>query len=242
MTDVPAAEARELDEKGVGRLGLAAGLGFAGALTAIVLPLAFLFVIAERPGGFFVLSSQFVEVTNILVLAGAILLLLSLFVYRRGFAALRKVDARFYSASVLCIVGSFGFLLLLISAALVTGNTTSLLDCARGQPTHVLSCLETGQPLGAATGILGFLLGWVGGVGIMVGLLLSGSRFRAPSFSASGVAYGLLLLILIVPFAELFVTIPYVSYLLILGPLLAIVGPALALQGSQAAARRLPGT
>jgi hypothetical protein len=241
MAETPTVESRVLDVKGVQRLGLAAGLGFAGAVATIVLPLAFVVVVADRPGGFFTFNSPFVEALSISVLAGAILLLLSLFVYRRAFAALRKVDPRFYGASVLCIVGSIGFLLLLISAALIAGNTTSLLTCVHGHPTHALSCLESGQPLGAATGLIGFLLGWIGGVGIMVGLLLSGSRFKAPSLSGGGVVYGLLLLLLIAPFVELFVAIPYVSYLLIVGPLLAVVGPALALQGSARATRRVTG-
>jgi hypothetical protein len=224
--------ARLLDEKGVRRLGLGAGLGFAGALVAITLPLAFLFLAADFPGGFFVFGSGLVQTTSILVLAGAILLLLSLFLYRRGFAALRKVDPRFAVASVLCILGSLGFLLLLVAAAVVVGNASSLLSCAHGQPSHALSCLETGQPLGAATGLVGFLLGWVGGLGILVGLTIAGNRFGAGALTASAAFYGLLLLLLIIPFANLFVAIPDIRYLLILAPVFAVLAPALALAGS----------
>ncbi|MGA8303411.1 MAG: hypothetical protein WA691_05055 [Thermoplasmata archaeon] len=234
--------AQVLDQKGVRRLGLGAGLGFAGAIAAIVLPLAFLFVVTAFPGGFFTFSSMLIEVTSILILTGAILLLLSLFVYRRGFAALRKVDPRFYAASILCILGSIGFLLILIAAAVTLGNVSSLLSCAHGHPSHALSCLESGQPLGAVTGLVGFLLGWIGGVGIVIGLLLAGSRFRARALSGSGVVYGLLLVILIVPLVSLFVSIPDTSYLLILAPLLALVGPGLALAGSVRTTRGLTET
>jgi hypothetical protein len=237
---VPSAiQARDFDRKGAGRLGIAAGLGFAGAVLAIVVPLLFLFVAAEFPGGFFVLNSTLVELSSVLVLAGAILLLLSLFFYRRSFSALRKVDPRFYVASVLCILGSIGFLLLLIAAALVAGNTSSLLSCVSGHPSHALSCLESGQPFGAVTALLGFLLGWIGGVGVMVGLLVAGNRFRSGALSASGVLYGILLLILVIPLASLFVSIPDVAYLLLLSPLLALVGPGLALSGSIRTTRRL---
>ena len=241
MAAPTAVEARELDEKGTQRLGLAAGLGFAGAVAAIVLPLAFLFVTAEYPGGFFVLDARLVEVTSILVLAGAILLLLSLFFYRRSFSALRKVDPRFYVASVLCILGSVGFLLLLVAAALVAGDTSGLLSCVSGHASHALSCLESGEPFGAATSVIGFLLGWIGGVGIMIGLFVAGSRFRAGALSGSGVVYGLLLFVLLIPLASLFVTVPGVAYLLLLAPLLALVGPALALAGSLEATRKLTG-
>jgi hypothetical protein len=162
-----------------------------------------------------------------------------LFVYRRSFAALRHVDPRFYVASVLCILGSVGFLLLLVATSLALGSEGSLLACAHGQTSHALSCLQSGQPFGAVTGVVGFLLGWIGGVGIMIGLLLVGNRFRAGLLSGSGLIYGILLIILIVPLASLFVTVPHASYLLPLGPLLAVVGPGLALYGSLRATRRL---
>jgi hypothetical protein len=233
MSGSPSAPAKEYEEKGVLRLGLGAGLGFAGALAAIVIPLTFLFLVADFPGGFFVWNSTFVEVTTILVIAGAILLLISLFVYRRSFAALRKVDRRFVAASVLCILGSLGFLLLLVAAAVVADNTGSLLTCVHGQPSHALRCLESGQPFGAYTGLIGFALGWLGGVGIMLGLLLAGRRFHSGALGGSGAVYGLLLVVLILPLAALFVTIPAASDLVLLAPVLAAVAPSLALAGSR---------
>lgn len=239
MTGTATASTGEADVSGVQRLALAAGLGFAGAVSAIVLPLIFLFLAANYRGGFFTFNPVFVEVTSVLLIAGALLLFLSLFIYRRCFAALRKVDPRFYAASLLCILGSLGFLLLLISAAIVAGNSGSLLTCVHGQPSHALSCLESGQPFGAATSLVGFLLGWIGGVGVMVGLLLAGGRFRAGTISGSGVVYGLLLLLLILPFVTQFVAVPGTSYLLIVAPVLALVGPALALRGSLETSHRL---
>jgi uncharacterized membrane protein YidH (DUF202 family) len=232
MTQSPAVEARRLEQKGAGRIGIGAGLGFAGALCAIVLPLAFLLIVADDPGGFFVFSSSLVEVTSVLVLVGAILLLLSLFFYRRSFAALRKVDPRFYTASILCIVGSLGFLLLLVAAAVVVGNSAALLACAHGQPSHALTCLTSGQPFGAITGALGFIFGWFGGLGIVIGLSLAGSRFRAGALSGAAALYLLLLLILLVPFLGLIVTIPDLGILLLVAPVFAIIAPALALAGS----------
>lgn len=239
MTSPPGVSVPDQDQKGVRRLGLGAGLGFAGAVGAIVLPLAFLFLAADYPGGFFVLNGQLIQVSSVLVLAGAILLLLSLFFYRRSFAALRKVDPRFYVASVLCILGAVGFILLLVTAVIVVGNSASLLACVQGHPSHALSCLESGEPLGAVTASVGFLLGWVGGLGVMIGVLLAGGRFHARSLTMSGIAYGILLIILMVPFAGLLVTIPNLSYLIIFAPVLAVIGPGLALQGSLRTTRRL---
>jgi MFS family permease len=230
---------QELEEKGVLRLGLGAGLGFAGAICAIVIPLVFLFLAAEYPGGFFTWNSMFVEVTSILLIAGAILLLISLFVYRRSFAALRKVDRRFVLASVLCILGSLGFLLLLVALAVVANNTGSLLTCVHGQPSHALKCLESGQPLGAYTGLVGFFLGWLGGLGIVLGLVLAGSRFHTGVLTAGGAMYALLLIVLILPFVTLFVSVPGGGYLVLLAPVFAVIGPALALAGSARSREKL---
>jgi hypothetical protein len=232
----------ELEEKGVLRLGLGAGLGFAGALCAIVIPLTFLFLVAELPGGFFSWNSTFIEATSILVIAGAILLLISLFVYRRSFAALRKVDRRFVVASVLCIIGSLGFLLLLVTVAIVANDTGSLLTCVHGSPSHALKCLESGQPFGAYTGLIGFFLGWLGGIGIVLGLLLAGSRFGTGALTAGGTVYALLLIVLILPFLALFVSVPGGGYLLLLSPIFAVVGPALALAGSRTSREKISTT
>ncbi|HTW39328.1 MAG TPA: hypothetical protein VMF04_00470 [Thermoplasmata archaeon] len=223
---------QELEEKGVLRLGLGAGLGFAGAICAIVLPLSFLFLTSSIDAGFFVWNATFVEVTSILLIAGAVLLLLSLFVYRRSFAALRKVNRKFVAASVLCIIGSLGFLLLIVTAAVVANNTGSLLTCVHGQPSHALSCLESGQPFGAYTAVIGFFLGWLGGVGIVLGLLLAGGRFGEGALTAGGAAYALLLIVLILPFLSQFVNVPGKVYLELLSPVFAVIGPALALVGS----------
>jgi len=232
VTQSPVVQTRLLDEKGAGRIGIGAGLGFAGALCAIVVPLAFLFLVTEVDSGFFVFDSSLVQITSLLVLVGAILLLLSLFFYRRSFSALRKVDRRFIAASVLCIIGALGFLLLLVAAAVVVGNANSLLACAHGQPSHALSCLKSGQPLGAITGTVGFLLGWLGGIGIVLGLFLAGNRFHVGALGGAAVVYLVLLLILLVPFLALVVALPNLGALVLLAPILAILAPALALVGA----------
>ncbi|HTT72860.1 MAG TPA: hypothetical protein VMG99_01730 [Thermoplasmata archaeon] len=221
------------DAKGQLRLGLGAGLGLAGALVGIVVPVVLLFLSVYDPGGVLSFTSSIVQYTAILVLAGAILLLLSFFVYRRSFAALRRVDPRFVAASVLCLIGSLGFLLILVAAAVVVGDSSSLLSCLHGQPSHALSCLESGAPLGAYTGLIGFWLGWLGGVGLVLGLFSAGSRFHRAGYSAGGALYAVLLLVLVAPFLSLLTPIPGIEYLLLVVPILAIVAPALVLGASR---------
>lgn len=197
------------------------------------MPVAFLLFTTYDPGGFFTFAPALLETTSILVLAGAILFLLSFLFYRRSFLALRKVDGGFTSAAVLCLVGSLGFLLVLVGAALVIGDSSSLLGCVNGHPSQALSCLRSSEPFGAYTGLIGFWLAWLGGVGIVLGLLRAGGRYRSGPITDGAVAYAILLLILVGPFLALVVFVPYTEYLLALAPFLTVAAPALVWSGSR---------
>lgn len=229
----PAAAPTEFDHRGIRRLGIGSGLGIAGGLLAVALPLGLLALNAYGPSEFFTFTTFFVQLLSVLLLAGAILFLLSLFTYRRAFAALRHADRRFVTASVLCLVGTLGFLLLVIAAAVLLGSTSSLLTCWHGQPSHALSCVRSGTPLGAYTGLAGFWLGWLGGLGIVLGLSLAGHRFRRGALTGGAVLYSLLLLVLIGPFADLVFPVPGVRYLVVVAPLLVLLAPAVVWAGSR---------
>jgi hypothetical protein len=219
----------EQDLKGVARLDLAAAIGLVAAILAIVVPITFVLLATYNPGGFFALVSGFVEVTSLLIIAGAILFLVSLFVYRRSFAALRKVDQRFLIASICCLVGSIGFLLLVVAAAVAAGNSSALVACTHGKPSAILSCLKSGEPLGSYTAIAGFELALVGIFGLILGLLSAGSRFHRKGYTGAGVAYALLLLLAIGPFISLLTPLPGVEYVLLLVPVVAVAAPVLVL-------------
>jgi len=239
MAKVPVPTTTE-DVKGVERLGIGAAMGVAAAVVTLVVPEDFLLLATWAPGGFFTLAPAFFQTNAALIVAGAILFLLSLILYRRAFAHLRKADRRFVAASVLCLIGSVGFLLVLVAAAVVLGNASSLVSCLHGQPSHALTCLKSGQPLGAYTGLAGFWLAWLGGVGIVLGLALGGSRTsRSLLYGGAGV-YGVLLAILVGPFLSLFVSVPGISYLLWTVPFLALIGPGLVLAASRRTPSRSP--
>jgi hypothetical protein len=234
----PTVTVRVEDAKGSHRIAVGAGLGVAGAAITLLLPFVLIWYAVYSPGGFLQLNSNLVRDLSYLFLAGAILFLLSLFLYRRGFAVLRGVDRRFTVASVLCLVGSLGFLLLLVAVIVILGSTDSLVSCLHGQPSHALTCLRSGQPLGAYTGLVGFWLGWLGGVGLVLGLASAGRRFgRGVLYGAAGI-YAVLLLALVGPFLGLIFPVPGAQYLFLLAPLLALLAPLLAYSGT----RRPPAT
>jgi len=222
----------EKDETGLDRIATGSALGVAAAILAIIFPIVFLLFAAYAPGGFLALNQPgLLDAIGILIIAGAILYLLSLFIYRRAFAALRKVDERFWLASILCLIGTLGFLLLLIAAAVVIGSTNSLLSCVSGHPSHALTCLRSGEPLGAYTGLIGFWLGWLGGLGIVLGLSAGSSRFHNRRIGLGAALYALLLLILIGPFIALVVSFPGVEYILFLAPILSFLAPVFVFSG-----------
>jgi len=230
----PSVPRSKQDETGLFRIATGAGIGFGAAILAVVIPISFLLIASYDPGGFLTLhQSTFVSATGILILAGAILFLLSLFVYRRGFALLRRVDGRFTVASILCLIGSVGFLLLLIAVIVILGSSSSLLSCINGHPTHALTCLRSGEPLGAYTGLVGFWLGWLGGVGIVLGLSAASSRFKTGEIGLGATFYVILLLILVGPFVVLVVSFPGVEYLLVLAPILSLLAPFFVYRGAR---------
>ena len=221
------------DATGVRRLATGAGLGLAGGLAAVILPIAFLWLSARNPGGFFTFGHDLIEATSVLVLAGSILFVLSLILYRRAFANLRKVDPRFTVSSALCLIGTVGFLLLIVTAVLLFAGSDALLNCLHGEPSQTLRCLRSAEPAGAVTGLLGFLLGWVGGVGIVLGVATAGRRFHQRSLVGGAVLYALLLLVLAGPFAFALVAFAGVEYLLLAVPILTVLAPAFVLEGAR---------
>lgn len=224
----------EEDETGLYRIATGAGIGFAAALLAIVFPIAFLLVATYDPGGFVSLhQTALVDAIGLLILGGALLFLFSFFLYRRGFAHLRKVDPRFTIASVLCLIGTVGFLLVLVAAVFLIGSANSLLTCVNGQPTHALSCLRSSQPFGAYTGLIGFWMGWLGGVGIVLGLFAASSRFRVRSIGFGAFLYVLLLLVLIGPFVALVVTFPGSEFIVGVVPFLSLLAPYFVFHGAR---------
>jgi len=223
----------EWESKGLRRIAVGAGLGVAGGIATVGLPIAFLLLATYNPGGLFTFGAPLIEATSILVIAGAILFILSLFLYRRGFGALRRIDRRFRTPAVLCIVGSLGFLLLLVSAAILFGSSNTLLNCLHGQPSHALSCLRSGTPLGAYTGLAGFWLGWLGGLGVVLGLGTAGRRYHRAALWGGGVLYALLLLALLGPFLALFYTFGGEQYALLVIPFLIVIAPALVFGGTR---------
>ena len=221
----------EENRKAAGRLGLGAWLGLLAACLAVVIPSVAVFLSAFHVGGPFAFGTNLLEAVGAFVLAGAVLYILSLFLYRRAFATLRQIDPDFALASVLCFLGSAGFALLLIAAAVLTGTASDLKDCLSGHPSHILACLQSNQPLGGYTAIVGFVLGWIGGIGVVLGLRLAGSHYQRRGVTLGAILYLFFLLLVLVPLVEFAVGFPGASVLLLLVPMASVLAPLFVLYG-----------
>lgn len=225
----------EVDPKGLRRFRTGAFFGLVGGVTGLLLPVSLNLLAFYAPSNFIAYGATLVELTALLVLAGALFLAISLIYYRFGFGALRPFDRRFLGASVLCNIGSIGLVLIIVPVALALYSTPSMVACIRGTPSLALVCLGTIQPLFAYALAVGFWLAWLGGLGIVLGLELGARRYRERSLLGGGVAYALLLLVLIDPFVALLFPIGGWQYPLLTLPILAVIAPALVYLGSSRA-------
>jgi hypothetical protein len=200
-----------------------------------VLPVSVNLLAFYHTFGLLTFGATLLGLSGTLVLVGALLLALSFLFYRLGFGALRRTDGWFLSASILCTIGTVGLILVLIAAALALTSTPALAQCIQAAPSHAQSCLRAVPPLTAYSVVTGFWLAWLGGAGIVVGLVLGGRRHREMRLVAGGSVYALLLLVLIAPFTALLLPIGGWQYPLLTLPVLAVLAPALVLVGSHRA-------
>lgn len=203
------------------------GFGLLGGIVAILLPFLFIWLAKYDPGGFFTFATSFVQFTSLLFLVGSVLVLVSFFCYRWSFSVLRKANPRYWIASALCLIGSSGLLILVIAAGLAAGDANSFVGCAQGSLSNAFSCIQSASPVSAYAALLGFWLGWIGAVGIVIGLFHAAGSFRSALYGTAGALYLILIVLLVGPFVAVLAPVSFVSWLLLVVPAFAIAAPAL---------------
>jgi hypothetical protein len=219
----------DLDRRGNRWIGAGGAFGLAGSIAAILLPIALVEGARYAPGGFVPTGATLVAWSTDLVLAGGVLLYLSFFSYDWGYYTLRKVAGRYSTAYGLCLVGSTGLILLIVAAVIARGSEAGLVACFQGSYGQLLSCAQSRIPFGADAGLVGIWLVWIGNVGIVLGLFLSGHRFRSGSYMAAAVCYLLVLALLAGPLVGLLYPGAYVEPFLLAAPVFALAAPLLVL-------------
>lgn len=234
---VGAPGAIEPPKTGAGRFLIGGWLGVLAGILAVDTAVVAIEIAVAYAHGVVPLDAATVVTASVLILVGNALYLGSIFFYRRGFVQLRRFDAKFWWATVLCLAGSLGFLLLIVSAIVVARDPSPVVACLHGPLVDLRVCLQTGLPLGEDAALVGLGLAWVGGAGISLGLYLSGRHLHHRWWTFAAVAYGAFLLALLIPFLASVFPMPVFETLEWLLPVLALAAPVSVLLGARAAGR-----
>ncbi len=223
------------ESKGLRRISTGSTIGLVAGIVGLALPVGLFLLATYSPGTILLNGPELIQATALLALAGVLLFALSLSVYRLGFWALQSFDRGFWSASVLCLLGTVGAILIAIPIALAFAFSDAISNCIKGAPTHALTCLSSAAPLAASWAIVAFWLVWLGGLGVVVGIILAGRRYHQGWFYGGAALYALLLLGFIGPILGLLLPIGALTYPLILAPILILLAPAVTIHGSRIA-------
>jgi len=210
----------------------------AGSVVALGGPVALLALTGVRWAGLSRSSSSTYTAEGLLVVAGAVLLLIALLLYRRAFVHLKHVDPRLKPVALLCLVGSAGAIVLVVVGAIVASGPAGLAGCLGGHPTHLLGCLRSKDPTAGYLSVVGFWLLWAGAAGLAAGLIVSGRHFGRPAMTAGGIVYAVLAAELVEPFAALVVPLALTAYAVGAAPVAAVTGATLVYLGARSGLRR----
>jgi len=228
----------EDSRKGLRRIEIGSVVGLAAGIVGLALPIALVLLASYSPGTLFLTGAQLVEVTAILAIAGALLFAICLLSFRLGFSSLRGFDRRFWTASVLCMLGTIGVVLLVIPIAIAFASSDAIANCIRGAPSHALTCVRSVSPLASYGAVAAFWLLWLGGLGVVIGVGLAASRFHQAWFYGGAAAYAVLLLGLLGPTLGLLVPLGPLTYPLLAAPVLILLASGMTFQGSRRAVAR----
>jgi hypothetical protein len=232
----PPASTEEAKASTALRAGSAAAVG--GSLLGLGAPSALILLALGRVAGLSVGSSRLLLAESLLLVAGAALLVVALFLYRRAFSHLKHVDPRLRPVSILCLVGSVGALALVVVGAAIAGGSSALTGCLGGHASHALSCLRSQDPATGYLSVVGFGLLWVGAAATAAGLVLAGRFYGRRAIVAGGALYGVLAVALAVPLVALLGGLPSLGYALAIAPVAAVAGALLVWVGARTTLER----
>jgi hypothetical protein len=239
---VSGASTAGLESTGLGRIATGSSVGLSAGIVGLALPVTLFLFAHYSPGTVLPSASELVQVTAILALAGAILFAISLTFYRWGFWSLQSIDRRFWVASVLCLLGTIGVVLVILPMAIAFTASGAMAGCIEASPLQALTCLSAAAPLVWYLGIAGVWLLWIGGLGVVVGIGLASVRYNQGWLGAGAGLYALLLLGLLGPILGLVFPIGGLVYPILALPLLVLIAPALISYGSYHSYWSYPGS
>jgi uncharacterized protein DUF973 len=205
----------EVEIVGVRRIQAGAIAGIVGIVLGALTPFYLLFILgvgvnaATATGGAASVGFTLVEVVFLSLFAGVALVLVSFGLYAAGFAKLRRADRKFGAPMGLAIVGLVGFLVIVGLVGLLAALLLQVIGCG-GPGVATASCVTLAatvpDPVTLVGGLfLGFIVGLVGWIGLVLGLYRVGKRYGSTLTRIGAILY-------IVPVAD------------VVAPVLIVVG------------------
>jgi hypothetical protein len=202
MGQVAPAAATGDELSGVGRIKWGALLGILGLVLAIggvlIVLLDVGLAVTNTTDAGYVSLLKTILLAVILVVVGVLLALFSFILYTAGFAALRKADRRFSTPMVLCVIGLIGLALIVGFVAFYAGGINSAIGC----PSSNSTCQNNATSLGHGVVVLAYvggLLGFIGLIGLILGLWRFGSRYSSSIAKVGAILYIIPFLSIIAP-------------------------------------------
>jgi hypothetical protein len=189
----------EVEIAGVRRIQAGAIAGIVGLALGALTPFYLLFVLgvgvnaATATGGSASVAFTLVEVVFLSLFAGVALLLVSFGLYTAGFAKLRRADRKFGAPMGLAIVGLLGFLVIVGLVGLLAALLLQVIGCG-GPGVATSSCVTLAatvpDPVTLLGGLfLGFIVGLVGWIGLVLGLYRVGRRYGSTLTRVGAILY-----------------------------------------------------
>lgn len=182
--------------EGIERVRWGALVGVLGIALGLLAPIVLLFAVGiglslfSAASGSLSVAIATLELIFLLPLVGALLLFVSFVLYVGGFAKLRRADYTFSVPMGVSVVGIIGFLLLMLGFGLLVGEIFQVASCG-GPGVATSSCVTLSADAGtfAIAVLVGLLLGFVGWVGLILGLYRVGKRYSSGITKAGAILY-----------------------------------------------------
>jgi len=207
-------------------------LGIAAGVLLGVLPSLLFTVLYSGSTGSLPLGASLFQTTGLLVIAGALLFLLSFSFYRGGFARWRHADPRFDWPVGLCLVGSIGAIAVVGAGIAIYSSPSAIESCLHGRPSGWSSCLFGLSPWAALATSVGIVGGALGGIGLVSGFALLAQRVRSAAFAGAAGVYALLWVLGAASLIGHLVALAALNLLLAGLPWVALLAPFLVLAGA----------
>lgn len=187
-------DTRAADLVALGQIWRAALIAVVGSVLGIAVPLVlsnagYFTIIIPTAGSAFRVNQTAVLAVLVVASVGLAISMVSFWLYREGFLAVRSVDPKFTSSPTWALMVIFGLVLFIVGLAVVLAGLLQLLSCTGGSTTSIpSSCLNLGPLLGGVVLLfVAAIVLLIGYIGTLVAIWRLGDRYDESLYKVGAV-------------------------------------------------------